>query len=51
MAPCPIVSRGEALRLIHGFTLDGLGVVWVFSAEDRARELLAATDSGELTLR
>jgi predicted deacylase len=45
--------RGEALRKTHGLTLDGLGMVEVLVAPDdaeRARELLAAVDRGELSL-
>jgi hypothetical protein len=45
--------RGEALRMTHGLTLDGLGVVRVIVAPeqvDEARELLARAESGELEL-
>ena len=45
--------RGEALRKTHGLTLDGLGMVEVLVAAadaERARELLAAVDRGELFL-
>lgn len=50
----PCALRGEALRMTHGFTLDGLGVVRVCVAPElaeRARELLATADAGELRLR
>jgi hypothetical protein len=49
----PCVLRGEAVRMTHGFTLDGLGVVRVCVAPDfvgQARELLARVDAGLLTL-
>ena len=49
--PCEL--RGEALRMTHGFTLDGLGVVRVCVPEtmvEQARALLAQVDSGELAL-
>lgn len=49
----PCALRGEALRMTHGFTLDGLGVVRVSVAEEnaaKARELLARVESGELEL-
>jgi hypothetical protein len=45
--------RGEALSKTHGLTLDGLGRVEVLVApadEERAREMLAAADAGELAL-
>jgi hypothetical protein len=47
------VERGEALRNTHGFTLDGLGRVEIYVAEDqadRARELLRAADAGTFRL-
>lgn len=47
------VERGESLRNTHGFTLDGLGRVEIYVAEDqaaRARELLRAADEGSLRL-
>ena len=50
----PCVLRGESVRMTHGFTLDGLGVVRVCvppDLADRARELIAAAEAGELTLR
>jgi Putative prokaryotic signal transducing protein len=47
------VERGEALRKTHGFTLDGLGRVEIYVAEDqadRARELLRAAEDGSFRL-
>ena len=44
---------GESLRKTHGLTLDGLGRVEIHAAEEdvaRAKELLAAAESGELSL-
>lgn len=44
---------GEALRVTHGFTLDGLGVVRIVVTAadlDRANELLAQVDSGVMAL-
>jgi hypothetical protein len=49
----PSALRGEALRMTHGFTLDGLGVVRICVAPEdveRARELLARAEAGELEL-
>ena len=49
----PCEFRGEALRMTHGFTLDGLGVVRICVPPDmveQAKELLQKADSGELTL-
>jgi hypothetical protein len=49
----PTVERGESLRNTHGFTLDGLGHVEIYVAEDqaaRARELLHAADAGAFRL-
>lgn len=49
----PCALRGEALRMTHGFTLDGLGVVRICVAEEnvaRARDLIARVDAGELSL-
>jgi hypothetical protein len=49
----PCYLRGEALRMTHGFTLDGLGVVRVcvpLTAAEEARELLARVEAGELEL-
>ena len=45
--------RGESLSSTHGLTLDGLGRVEVIVDEadaDRARELLASADAGNLRL-
>ena len=50
----PCVLRGEALRMTHGFTLNGLGVVRICVHPDdveRARELLDSADAGELETR
>ncbi len=49
----PCALRGEALRMTHGFTLDGLGVVRICVPPDfveEARELLAHADAGDLRL-
>ncbi len=49
----PAAGRGEALRKTHGFVLDGLGEVQIQVAAEhaeRARELLAAVERGELSL-
>lgn len=49
----PSEFRGEALRMTHGFTLDGLGEVRVHVAPEHieeARELLARVEAGELNL-
>ena len=49
----PCEFRGEALRMTHGFTLDGLGVVRICVPEsmvEQARELLARAESGEWSL-
>ena len=45
--------RGEALRLTHGFTVDGLGQVDILVRDEdveQARALLAAADAGTLRL-
>ena len=45
--------RGEALRITHGLTLDGLGAVEISVAEedaDRARTLLESADAGQFRL-
>jgi hypothetical protein len=45
--------QGEALRLTHGFTADGLAQVRIFVPSDyaeRAQELIAALDTGALAL-
>ena len=47
------ILRGEALSKTHGLTLDGLGRVEVLVArvdEDRARELIASAERGELEI-
>jgi hypothetical protein len=49
--PCDF--RGESLRVTHALTLDGLGVVQIIVAPEnveRAKELLALADAGELAL-
>ncbi len=49
----PCIFHGEALRKTHGLTLDGLGCVEIhvpLMHVDRARELLAQVESGELRL-
>ena len=49
----PCEFRGEALRMTHGFTLDGLGVVRICVPPERvaeARELLAKVETGEFDL-
>lgn len=49
----PCTFQGEALRNVHGFTLDGLGEVRIHVAAElvgRARELMAQAKSGELSL-
>ena len=49
----PCQFRGEALRMTHGFTLDGLGVVRICvpgPMVDEARELLARADAGEWSI-
>ena len=49
----PCEFRGEALRMTHGLTLDGLGVVRICVPEalvDEARALLDQVDAGALTL-
>ena len=49
----PSEFRGEALRMTHGFTLDGLGEVRVHvTPKDiaQARDLLARVEAGELKL-
>jgi hypothetical protein len=49
----PCEFRGEALRMTHGFTLDGLGVVRICVPAplvEKAKALLAQADAGELTL-
>ncbi len=49
----PCEFRGEALRMTHGFTLDGLGVVRICVPEpmvEKAKELLARAESGEWSI-
>ena len=49
----PCRFHGEALRKTHGLTLDGLGMVEVHVPKayvEKARELLALAESGELSL-
>ncbi len=49
----PCRFRGEALRVTHALTLDGLGEVLIHvRPEDveRARQLLSQVESGEMTL-
>jgi len=49
----PAVIRGEALRMTHAFTLDGLGRVEIQvppGHEAEARDLLARAERGELRL-
>jgi Putative prokaryotic signal transducing protein len=52
-AGIPSTVRGESLRMTHGFTLDGLGLVEILVSDvdaDRARELLASAEGGALRL-
>jgi hypothetical protein len=45
--------RGESLRHTHGLTIDGLGAVEIFVAEndlEQARSLLASADAGQFRL-
>lgn len=49
----PCEFRGEALRMTHGLTLDGLGVVRICvpdSLVEKAKQLLAQADAGEMRL-
>lgn len=49
----PAALRGEALRMTHGFTLDGLGVVRVCvpgPMVEKARQLLAEVEAGEWSI-
>jgi hypothetical protein len=49
----PCEFRGEALRMTHGLTLDGLGVVSICvppALVEEAKALLAQADAGELRL-
>ena len=52
-AGIPSITRGEALRKTHGFTLDGLGTVDILVAEDdleEARTLLDSVEAGTFRL-
>ena len=47
------ILRGEAVRNVHGFTLDGLGRVEIQVAPadaERARELMADLEAGRMRL-
>lgn len=49
----PCEFRGEALRVTHALTLDGLGEVRIHVRPEnleRARELLEQVEAGEMTL-
>ena len=49
----PCEFRGEALRMTHGFTLDGLGVVRICvpgPMVEKAKQLLARAESGEWSI-
>ena len=49
----PCEFRGEALRMTHGFTLNGLGVVRICVREqdfEQATDLLARAESGEWSI-
>lgn len=49
----PVTFRGEALRVTHGLTLDGLGQVEIQVPADQeaeARALLEAVERGELRI-
>ena len=49
----PCTFQGEALRNVHGFTLDGLGEVRIHVAPEfveRARDLMEQVKSGQLNL-
>lgn len=49
----PCVFRGDALRNVYGLTIDGLGKVDIYVADEhaaRARQLLAGADAGDLQL-
>lgn len=49
----PVTFRGEALRVTHGLTLDGLGQVEIqvpAEREEEARTLLDAVERGELRI-
>jgi hypothetical protein len=47
----PTQVRGEALRMTHGLTVDGLAAVEILVPRDQAeaaRELIASAERGEL---
>ena len=47
----PCEFRGEALRMTHGFTLDGLAEVRILVREaDRPRALEALSKAGDMTI-
>jgi len=49
----PVFERGEALRITHGFTMDGLGQVELrvpLEMAEGARELLAKAEAGDFRL-
>ena len=49
----PCEFKGEALRVTHALTLDGLGVVQIVVPPEfveKAKELLALADAGKLAL-
>ena len=49
----PCRFRGESLRKVHGFTLNGLGEVRIYvpaEFEPRARDLLECVEAGALEL-
>ena len=49
--PCQL--RGESLRVTHAISIDGIGAAEVLvpaGLADRARELLAQAERGELTI-
>jgi hypothetical protein len=52
-AGIPSAERGEALRITHGLTVDGLGAVEILvSAEDaaHARDILQSAEAGDFRL-
>lgn len=49
----PTQTRGETLRITHGFSLDGLGAVEILVPREHAetaRDLLARAERGELRI-
>ncbi len=47
------VERGEALRLTHGLTVDGLGAVEILVSESdaaHAREILQSAEAGDFRI-